>query len=240
MENNMETETFKNRKPLHSYNKMESRSDMQPDNYTSQIKDYAVPYNAPDNTSYLPSKNTLKKIAITGLTGLALVTSGCVTTSTNLNQDDTQLGGGGGGGGGGCFTPKTPVLMASGETKPIEEVKVGDSVKSFDFNRNETVENSVVALFKFQKSSHLIINGIEVTREHPFCIGKGLWKEAGLLKVGDTLIDENSEEIMIESIEEIQKDVTVHNLTVDGTHNYFVSNGDKNFLVHNKGGGGGS
>jgi len=60
-----------------------------------------------------------------------------------------------------------------------------------------------------------------------------------MLKVGDKVIGENNSEIKIETIEKIQKDVTVHNFTVDGTHNYFVSNGKENFLVHNKGGGGG-
>jgi len=37
--------------------------------------------------------------------------------------------------------------------------------------------------------------------------------------------------------EKVKRDVTVYNVTVDGTHNYFVSNGKTNFLVHNKGGG---
>ena len=146
----------------------------------------------------------------------------------------------GGGGGGGCFTPETLILMASGETKPIKNITIGDSVKSFDFQKNETTQSKVIALFKFQKTSHLIINGLEVTPTHPFCTGKGQWTKAGMLKVGDIILGEDLEKIRIESIEKVQKDVTVYNFTVDGTHIYFVSNGDKSFLVHNKGGGPGA
>ena len=127
--------------------------------------------------------------------------------------------------------------MADNTTKPIKEIKIGDQVKSFDFQKNEMTESKVVAVFTFNKTAYLKINGLEVTPTHPFCIGKGLWKEAGMLRVGDILIGENLEEIKIEKIEAVQKDVVVYNLTADGTHNYFVSNGSRNFLVHNKGGG---
>ena len=146
-------------------------------------------------------------------------------------------GGGGGGSGGGCFTPRTPVVMADGTMKPIEEITIGDSVKSYDFQRNKVTSNKVTALLKFQRTEHLIINGIAVTRTHPFCTGKGEWKEAGMLQAGDVVIGENNTEIAIETIEKVKRDVTVYNLTVDGTHNYFVSNGKTNFLVHNKVGG---
>lgn len=149
-------------------------------------------------------------------------------------------GSGGGGSGGGCFTPETPVLMSDGSTKPIKNIQIGDSVKSFDFQANKPADNKVIALFKFKKTDYLLINGLEVTPTHPFCVGRGEWKEAGMLKVGDVLIGEDNRKIKIEKIERVKKNVTVHNFTVDGTHNYFVSNGKDNFLVHNKGGGGGS
>ena len=146
--------------------------------------------------------------------------------------------GGDSSGGGGCFTPETPILMSDDSYKPIKKILIGDEVKSFDFQTNQSTSSKVIALFKFQKTEHLVINELEVTKTHPFCTGKGEWKEAGMLKVGDILIGEDNKEIEIETIEKVQKDVTVHNFTVDGTHNYFVSNGKENFLVHNKGGGG--
>jgi hypothetical protein len=163
----------------------------------------------------------------------------------NLDAYDNQIkiekkaegASGGGGGGGGCFTPETPVLMSDGKIKPIKQIQIGDEVKSFDFHTNKTTSNRVIALFKFKKTEYLIINGLEVTKTHPFCIGKGIWKEAGMLIVGDVVIGEGNSEIKIETIKKVQKDITVHNFTVDGTQNYFVSNGEKNFLVHNKGGG---
>jgi hypothetical protein len=37
-------------------------------------------------------------------------------------------GGGGGGGGGGCFVKGTPITMADGSTKPVEQVDLGDEI----------------------------------------------------------------------------------------------------------------
>lgn len=162
-----------------------------------------------------------------------------VTIKPEISGGGGGGSGGGGSGGGGCFTPETPVLMSDGSTKPIKNIQIGDSVKSFDFQSNKPADNKVIALFKFKKTEYLLINGLEVTPTHPFCVGRGEWKEAGMLKVGDVLIGEGNKKIKIEGIERVKKNVTVHNFTVDGTHNYFVSNGKDNFLVHNKGGGGG-
>jgi hypothetical protein len=138
-----------------------------------------------------------------------------------------------------CFTPETLIAMSDNTTKPIKNIQIEDSVKSFNFQTKQTTNNKVIAIFKFQKTGHLVINEIEVTETHPFCVGSGEWREAGMLKVGDIVIGEDNEQIEIETVEKVEKDVTVHNFTVDGTHNYFVFNGKKNFLVHNKGGGSG-
>ena len=110
-------------------------------------------------------------------------------------------------------------------------------VQSFDFKTNNISKNKVTRLFKFDADSHLLINNnLKVTEKHPFAVGFDTWKEAGKLNIGDKVL--GIKDIKIKSIKKVLKSVQVFNLTVDGTHNYFVSDGKEVFLVHNKGVGG--
>ncbi len=58
-----------------------------------------------------------------------------------------------GGGGGGCFTPNTPVLLSSGETKPIKEITIGDTVKSFDFQTKQATNYKASGLSNYLKNT---------------------------------------------------------------------------------------
>jgi hypothetical protein len=85
-----------------------------------------------------------------------------------------------------CFVAGTPIKLANGQTKAIEEIQIGDSVKSFDEEKQEFVNGKVTKIFKKQALSHLQItlsNGelIEVTEEHPFYTSTG-WIAAKELK----------------------------------------------------------
>jgi len=143
---------------------------------------------------------------------------------------------GGGGGDGGCFTADTKVLMADGSFKPIIDIKENEEVQSFDFKTNGLSNNKVTGLFKFDADSYLLINNnLKVTENHPFAVGFDIWQEAAKLEVGDNVL--GMKDIKLKSIKEVLEATQVFNLTVDGTHNYFVSDGKEVFLVHNKGGG---
>ena len=144
---------------------------------------------------------------------------------------------GAGGGTGGCFTADTGVLMADGSFKPIDSIKIDEEVKSFDFNNNKIVSNKVAKLFNVQTDSFLLINNnLKVTDKHPFAVGFNKWKQAAELKVGDKIMGNSFTEI--KSIKRILRTADVFNLSVNGTMNYYVSDGKDLFLVHNKGGGG--
>ena len=80
----------------------------------------------------------------------------------------------------------------------------------------------------------LLNDNLKVTGTHPFAVGNDVWKEAAELKVGDKVL--GNSHIKIKSIKKVEKAVQVFNLTVNGTHNYFVSDEDEKevFLVHNK------
>ena len=55
-------------------------------------------------------------------------TAGTFTAQPNANKIHLFLRGGGGGGGGGCFLKGTPITMADGSTKPVEQVDLGDEI----------------------------------------------------------------------------------------------------------------
>ena len=92
-------------------------------------------------------------------------------------------------------------------------------------------------MFTFDKDSFLHLNNLKVTEKHPFAVGVDKWEEAGNLKVGDQVLGSNK--ITIKNIKRVNKPVSVFNITVNGTHNYYVDDEENSFLVHNKGGFGG-
>lgn len=132
---------------------------------------------------------------------------------------------------GGCFLPGTQVLMSNGETKNIEDVRIGDQVLSLI---NETSGNkkivTVQGVHSYLVDYYLIINDeLHVTTEHEIFLN-GKWNLAGMAKVGDNLVDSEGRIVEIETIETINKPGTrVYNLNVDKTHTYFADG----IYVHN-------
>ena len=134
-----------------------------------------------------------------------------------------------GGGGGGCFIAGTLIQLPSG-IKSIEDIKVGDVVKSFDVGTSSVVNSKVTETFVHSDRYYMIINGtIKTTSVHPF-YSDGNWIEAGDLSIGDKILHVDGLEHTIETIELSDEPVTVYNFEVDGTHNYFA----EGYLVHNK------
>ncbi len=137
-----------------------------------------------------------------------------------------------------CFTPESTVLMADGTAKRIDEIIIGDEVKS------EKESSKVIAIDKHDDGEYDIyaINNKHAftTSEHPFKTTNG-WKaidptksfemhgvESSALKVGDTLITAEGHE-KIESLKKIGSAPAVYNLRLDNEHVYYVNR----YLVHN-------
>jgi len=131
-------------------------------------------------------------------------------------------------GGGGCFLAGTLIQMLTG-TKRIEDVIVGDVVKSFDLKTNSIKDSKVLWLSVHDDFDYMIINGIiKVTSNHPF-YSDGNWIEAGDLSIGDKILHVDGLEHTIKTIELSDEQVTVYNFEVEGYHNYFA----EGYLVHN-------
>ncbi len=142
-----------------------------------------------------------------------------------------------------CFLAGTQIVMANGNTQPIETIKEGDEVKSVDTNTGEIGTGKVSKTFVHSPEEmigdyYLVIDGeLKVTKEHPFYIkrddGAEKFVEAAELKVGDIFGGKQ-----IQSIEkvyvELENRPTTYNFEVDGTHTYIVAYGNNEGLVHNE------
>ncbi|NQX37663.1 intein C-terminal splicing region/intein N-terminal splicing region [Pedobacter steynii] len=153
-----------------------------------------------------------------------------------------------------CFPAGTPVHVEGG-IKHIETLKVGDKVWSFDESTGIPILKSISNIF--ERSAQLLVDitvedeVIQTTPEHPFFVN-GDWKEAGLIEVGDKIlqIDGVSRKVLkfrytgahapveslaaefSEEIEPPEEDaVKVYNFEVEECHTYFV--GHQGVLVHN-------
>tara|TARA_B100001079_G_C16185135_1_gene414680 strand:- start:363 stop:722 length:360 start_codon:yes stop_codon:yes gene_type:complete len=114
--------------------------------------------------------------------------------------------------------------------KFIEDIKVGDVVKSFDVGISSIIDSEVTKTYVHSDRYYMILNGtIKTTSIHPFYTD-GKWVEAGDLSVGNKILHVDGLEHTIETIELSDESVIVYNLEVDGTHNYFA----EGYLVHNK------
>lgn len=124
-------------------------------------------------------------------------------------------------------------------TKAIEDVKVGDWVLAKDPSASgPPTAHRVIALPRnwTEHVVHVHADGggeLRATREHPFWVaGKG-WTSAKDLRAGDCLLDTTGSRISIASVSIEDTKTDTFNLTVDGTHTFYVLAGDTPVLVHN-------
>jgi len=134
-----------------------------------------------------------------------------------------------------CFKAGTRILTKGG-FKPIEQIVVGDSVYSYNMEKNFIELSKVVKSFerKTQEIYELTTSNqkIYVTAEHPFYVVDSGWVKAKDLQSGAVLkTKDGSIERVITSVLKRYPE-TVFNIEVEGNHNYFVTN--SSILVHNK------
>jgi hypothetical protein len=143
-----------------------------------------------------------------------------------------------------CFVAGTLVLAVSGLI-PIENVRAGDKVYSFNANTQEVSKKTVEETFVRESNElvHITVNGetISSTPDHPFYVPQKGFVKAVNLRAGDILWTVNGEYVVVEKVQhEIpESPVKVFNFRVADNHTYFV--GNTSVGVHNaKCGGNGS
>ncbi|MFG2459211.1 polymorphic toxin-type HINT domain-containing protein [Streptomyces sp. NPDC048523] len=150
----------------------------------------------------------------------------------------------------GCnsFVPGTRVLMADGSMKKIEDIDIGDEVLATDPQTGETKVEKVTAEIKGTGLKHLVKITVDVdgkngtktasvtaTDGHPFWVPElGAWLEANDLSSGEWLTTSTGARVQITAVQRwTPLTATVHNLTVNGLHTYYVMVGQEAVLVHN-------
>src|SRR5690606_32524250 len=145
------------------------------------------------------------------------------------------------------FPPGTPVMLADGTGKPIEEVAVGDIVLATDPVSRVTAAKPVTKLIPGRGTKTLIditidVDGRRGTRTatvtatdlHPFWVPAVKdWLPAEELRRGQHLRTAAGKTVRITAVGTRVMNTVVHNLTVADIHTYYVLAGSTAVLVHN-------
>lgn len=128
-----------------------------------------------------------------------------------------------------CLAAGTPVDTEHGP-RPIEQLRPGDRVWSFDLESGRPLLTTVQAIHHGEVSAVLEINSIlSATAEHPV-YANGEWIPAGRLRQGDLVIGRDESHLLAITPRLLSRRTAVLDLTVDEPHNFFAGG----LLVHNK------
>lgn len=135
--------------------------------------------------------------------------------------------------GGGCFAAGTLIFTTNGKL-PIENIKVGDEVLSYDSIAHKNVIEKVSFTYKkamaYMRKIIIGKDTIIATPGHLIHTAKG-WIAASLITAGTLVTNSNSSEIKVDTAFTIEKAQSIYNFEVEHTHNYYV--GNTGILVHN-------
>jgi len=158
---------------------------------------------------------------------------------------------GGGGGGGGCLVYGTLVTMADGSFKPVEEIVIGDIVKTVSIDgldssdedawkvytstsfSSTSATSTVRGIMDDTWSEYYTINGsLNITFEHPVFVKRDidyLFTRVVNLMLGDLILDEAGNWIEVTTIDKVTANVQTININVEDSDLYFANG----LLVHN-------
>ncbi|MEU2628319.1 polymorphic toxin-type HINT domain-containing protein [Kitasatospora sp. NPDC007106] len=148
----------------------------------------------------------------------------------------------------GCnsFSPDTLVLMADGTLKPIADIRPGDEVEAADPDTGKDIGARTVTTTWLNKDTDLqdvqvqaedgTSSSIHTTAHHPFWDETThTWTTADRLSPGHRLATPNGT-ALVTAIRTVPGTASMHNLTVDELHTYYVLAGTTPVLVHNSDG----
>jgi pretoxin HINT domain-containing protein/colicin D/short repeat uncharacterized protein predicted to be involved in signal transduction len=146
---------------------------------------------------------------------------------------------------GNSFSPDTPVLLADGGSEPISDVRVGDRVATADPGHGPGGAEPVTRLHRDVDTDLVdvtVVNGqdgastIHTTQHHPFWDETtGRWTDAVDLRRGERLRTADGSVRAVGTVRAFTGSREMFNLTVAGSHTYFVAAGGAGVLVHNVG-----
>ena len=156
---------------------------------------------------------------------------------------------GGGSTGGGCIVNGTPILLADGTTKNVEDLVIGDEVLAYNidglgeveewanwsttsFNGTAVTSSVTANPLSTYESYYLFNNVLKATYEHPILIdraGTYSWERAEDIAIGDKFFNSSGIWMEVTSKELITESVQVANPDMEAVDNYYANG----YLVHN-------
>jgi len=140
----------------------------------------------------------------------------------------------------GCFLGDTPILRGDGTAAPIADVRPGDVLLAF-LADGRIVRTTVRSVLSRRVDEYLVVTTgkirLVVTPEHPFYVGRGIFKTIESLAVGDQVYAYDGAGLSLQpivSIDRVAAAAIVYNLQTDQPNTFFANG----VAVHNKGGGG--
>jgi predicted lipid-binding transport protein (Tim44 family) len=138
----------------------------------------------------------------------------------------------------GCFLPDSQILKSDGYESPIRAIRQGDEVLAFT-PKGRMVRTRVREIIRHEADEYILFKTdrvtLQVTKEHPFYVGRGTFKTVETLKEGDLVFAWDGQwltEQRIISLERVREQVQVFNLQTDHPNTFFAGQ----IAVHNKGG----
>lgn len=137
-----------------------------------------------------------------------------------------------------CFVAGTAVVLANGMTKPIENIRSGDFVRSYNVGTGRVTNKRVLQTFENEIDELITVHTsdgqhITATPGHKFYANYD-WISAQDLRAGDILVTVNGQKVVVEKVQHelLEVPVKVYNFEVADNHTYFVG-GDNGVVVHN-------
>lgn len=150
-----------------------------------------------------------------------------------------------------CFVAGTEITLSNGDTKNIEDIIIGDVVKTFNEETQEIEEGKVYNILTPGHSDlvkYRLSDGTEITstQDHPYYVNGlslasynpastnvkyDMPRKVSKINIGDTLTKLDGSSVTLDSIELLQTDiVTTYLISVEGNENFYANG----ILVHNK------
>lgn len=138
-----------------------------------------------------------------------------------------------------CLTGDTLVTMSDYSTKRLDEIELGDSVLSFDFDTNELIAREVIYTDKDENKSHTEYDKwtfddgtvIKTVHRHEFYnVEAQRMKYMDEWNIGEHIYKIDGTKPMLIDHETVKETVNHYKITLDGSTNYFANgllNGDR-------------
>jgi len=133
--------------------------------------------------------------------------------------------------GGGCFVAGTDVLVPGG-LQHIEKLRIGDEILTWaGGSTKEFVKARIKRISSHIVNGYLVVNNkLKITTNHRLLVN-GLWKQAGEIEIGDTLLTKDGVKEKVVSLKFVPEWTIVYNVELDKYHTYFADG----IYVHNEG-----